>query len=62
MATIEESLGEHGEMSGFHFPDDQSKPNAAVACIKNKSKDGEVAYLPDVRAAAFTKPAGWRII
>jgi hypothetical protein len=38
-------------MTGFHFSDDQSEPNAAVVCIKNKSKDGEVAYLHDVRAA-----------
>jgi hypothetical protein len=51
MAQIEESLGQHGGMTGFHFTDDQSKPNAAVVCIKNKSTDGEVAYMREVRAA-----------
>jgi hypothetical protein len=51
MLQIDESLGPHGEMGGFHRTDDQSKPNAAVVCIKNKSKEGEVAYLDDVRAA-----------
>jgi len=51
MLQVEESLGLHGEMGGFHFTDDQSKPNAGVVCIKNKSKDGEVADLYDIRAA-----------
>jgi hypothetical protein len=51
MLQIEESLGPHGEMGGFHSTDDQSKPNAAVVCIKNKSQDGEVADLYDIRAA-----------
>jgi hypothetical protein len=40
MAKIEESMGNHGEMNGFHFPYNQSEPNAAVACIKNKSHEG----------------------
>lgn len=51
MAKIGENLGSHGEMNGFHFPEDQSKPNAAIVCIKNKSREGEVAYLNEVRAA-----------
>jgi len=51
MIQIEESLGPHGEMGGFHITDDQSKPNAAIVCIRNKSNDGEVADLYDVRAA-----------
>jgi hypothetical protein len=51
MVQIEENIGPHGEMNGFHSTDDQSKPNAAVVCIKNRSKEGEVAYLHDVRAA-----------
>jgi hypothetical protein len=55
MARVEENLGPHGEMNGFHFPEDQAKPNAAIVCIKNKSKDGEVAYIEDVRAALIFK-------
>jgi hypothetical protein len=51
MLQIEDSIGPHGEMGGFHSTDDQSKPNTAVVCIKNKSKEGEVADLHDVRAA-----------
>jgi hypothetical protein len=51
MLQIDESLGPHAEMGGFHSTDDQTKPNAAVVCIRNKSKDGEVADLHDVRAA-----------
>jgi hypothetical protein len=51
MLQIDESLGEHGEMGGFHPTDDQSQPNAAVVCIKNRSKEGEVATVEDVRAA-----------
>jgi hypothetical protein len=55
MARINDSMGPRGEMSGFHFADDQSNPNAAVVCIKNKSKEGEVAYIEDVRAALIFK-------
>jgi hypothetical protein len=51
MAQIKESIGPRGEMSGFHFTDYQSNPNAAVVCIKNKSKESEVAHINDVRAA-----------
>jgi hypothetical protein len=62
MVQIEESLGPHGEMGGFHITDDQSKPNAAIVCIRNKSKDGEVADLYDVRAAlVFRDSAGLEI-
>lgn len=35
MLQVDESLGPHGEMGGFHSSDDQSKPNAAVVCIRN---------------------------
>ena len=51
MLQIEENLGPHGEMNGFHITDDQSKPNTAVVCVKNKSKDSEVGILDNVRAA-----------
>lgn len=51
MAKIRETLGNRAEMEGFHLPDDQSNPNAAVVFIKNKSKEGEVAHINDVRAA-----------
>jgi hypothetical protein len=62
MLQIEDSIGPHGEMGGFHSTDDQSKPNAAVVCIKNKSKEGEVADLHDVRAAlVFRHSSGQEI-
>lgn len=51
MACIDYSLGQYGGMAGFHFAEDQSKSNAAVVCIKNKSRDREVAEMHDVRAA-----------
>src|SRR5262249_15753066 len=51
MMKIEPSYGEGGDVQGFHPTDDQSKPNAAVVCVRNKSKDSEVAYLDSVRAA-----------
>jgi len=58
MAKIDDVLGDHGEMNGFCFPDDQSKPNAAVACIKNRSNaDGEGVYLDDVRATLTFRDA-----
>jgi hypothetical protein len=51
MATIEDVLGDHGGMKGFCFPNDQSKPNAAVACIKNRANaDGDGVYADNVRA------------
>jgi hypothetical protein len=55
MARIEDNMGPRGEMSGFRFAEDQSSPNAAVVFIKNKSKEGEVAYIDDVRAALIFK-------
>ena len=58
MIQIEESIGPHGEMGGFHITDDQSKPNAAIVCIRNKSKDGEVADLYDIRAALIFRDSG----
>jgi hypothetical protein len=51
MMKIEPSYGEGGDADEFHATDDQTKPNAAVVCIRNKSKDSEVAYLDNVRAA-----------
>jgi hypothetical protein len=62
MLQIDESVGPYGEMGGFHSTDDQSKPNAAVVCIKNKSKEGEVADLHDVRAALVFRDSSGREI
>jgi hypothetical protein len=58
MAKIDDALGDHGEVKGFYFPDDQSKPNAAVACIKNRANsDGEGVYLDNVRATLSFRDA-----
>jgi hypothetical protein len=56
MANVDESVGDH---DGFCFPDDQSEPNAAVACIKNKSTSEPGVYVSDVRATlTFRDEAG----
>jgi hypothetical protein len=62
MIQIDESRGPHGEMGGFHSTDDQSKPNAAVVYIRNKSKDSEVSALRDVRAALIFRDSGGKEI
>jgi hypothetical protein len=61
MAQIEESLGRGGP-NGFHLAENQSKPNAAIVCIRNKSRDGEVSYIGDVRAALTFRDSGGREI
>jgi len=62
LAAIEETLAEHGSVNGFCLSPDQSRPNAVIACIRNKSSEGEVAEVEDVRATLTFKDENMREI